>query len=426
MPRRKTPARPTRRAKGEGSAYQRADGLWIAEITREGKRLRRSGKTKLLAEAKLATALGRSDPAAALEDPTVEEYLRAHYQTARDTKSLRDQTHAKYLRTATKWIFPAVGPVKVRDLTPRRVRALFNQVAASGRAVNTVRNVRTALAGALTQACEDGLIVSNPAHIKLPEGNSRTVVRVSIPEARRLLDAIREHPLRDIWALQLYAGMRLGEVLGLQWSDVRLADRQAIIKRADSRVYDETGRLVRGYDDPKTQAGQRVVPLPDEAVRLLWSRYHKMGDPKTGLLFESPKIKGTPPSPAWCLAQFKAALTAAGLEPIHQHDLRHWCATLLLGADPPVPIPVVSRLLGHANPSVTMRTYAHVIAEAERRQADKAMTFFPARDAARGSAPAARKGVIDPTSGVYEIDPTSAAHAQIVRETDGKRTPRDV
>jgi len=374
----KPPPTAARRPKGEGSVYQRADGLWVAEVTRNGTRLRRSGKTRAVAVARRDRAMSGSPADADLDDPTVADYLRAYYAGRRG--QLRDQTHKRDTRIAENHIIPAIGETKLRDLRPRQVRRIFDAMFAAGLAINTVRNTRTVLSAACTRAVEDDVIAINPAQVALPQGNSRAVVPVSFGEAARLLDAIRDHPLRDIWALQLYSGLRIGEALGLDWGDIHLVDAQMQVRRIDSRIYDgESDKLVRGWTDPNTESGERVVPLAAEAVRVLWARYHHIGEPKSGIVFESPRIAGQPPSAGWTLAQFKAALVAAGMAPIHQHDLRHWCATLLIGSG--VPLPVVAKILGHANSGVTARIYAHVIAEAEAEgEVIDVLTFLPRED----------------------------------------------
>jgi Phage integrase family len=83
-----------------------------------------------------------------------------------------------------------------------------------------------------------------------------------------------------------------------------------------------------------------------------------------------------------------------GLEPMTQHDMRHWCATLLIGMG--TPIPVAAKILGHADPSITARLYAHVISEAERTEVEK-LTFFPGSRKHRPP--------IDPQMPSFGIDP---------------------
>ena len=272
-----------RRAKGSGTVYKRADGLWVAEVTKDGERLRRTASTKDLASARLARAL--SGTSARIDaDPTVGEQVLAWIE---GRAGLRDLTRVNYRRIADNHIVPSMGQVKLRDLTVPKVRNMLADMAAQGLGPGTRRNARNVLSGACQQAVEDGLILANPAHIKVPGANSRSVVRVSAADAVRMLDAIQDHPLRDLWALQLYCGLRVGEALGLEWQDVRNAEATLHIRRNDSRVLGDDGELKRGFVKPKTKSGERVTPMPGEAVKLMWTRYHKMGDPKRGLVFPS-------------------------------------------------------------------------------------------------------------------------------------------
>jgi len=229
----------------------------------------------------------------------------------------------------------------------------------------------------MSDALEDGLIEFNPARVKVSKGvNAAASVSIGLREAARLLDTIKGHPMADLWGLMLYTGGRLGETLGLDWSDVRLNDHKIMIRRSDSRVQDPNDpmRTVRGFTRPKTASGMREIPLADEAIMLLSVRHYRMGYPKMGLVFPSVRNPEVPISPSDCHHRFQAVLRQAGHPIIRQHDLRHWCASLLLGKG--MPVTTVSQILGHRSAAITMGIYAHVISEAAATQV-QVLRFFP-------------------------------------------------
>jgi integrase len=270
-----------RRAKGSGTLYQRSDGLWIAEITRSGILTRRTAATEELAEARLRVALGSAAPMR-VSDPTTADYLRGWVEAC---PRLSDKTRYGYRQIIEGHLIPSLGAIRVRELRAPDVKRMLAEMRAAGKAPGTQRNARNCLSGAMSDALEDGLIEFNPARVKVSKPvNAAASVSIGLYEASSLLDALKTAPdarMYDLWALMLYTGGRLGELLGLDWADVRLGERKLIVRRQDSKVADpeDPSRLIRGFTRPKTASGMREVPLADEAVRLLTDRRSRMGEP---------------------------------------------------------------------------------------------------------------------------------------------------
>jgi len=364
-----------RAPKGSGTAYQRSDGLWVAERTIEGKRIRRTATTEALARARLVRAIG---PA---KRPVADAYLRdflpawASRQTDRKAK-----IRSGYAQIVRDHLVPSLGDYRLSELRAAHVRELMADLGAMGRSAGTRRNVKNVLSGALSEALADDLIPSNPARaVSVPAANSRARVQVSQRDAQRMLDALMPSPHSDLLRLLLYQGLRFGEAVGLDWADIALAEPATMhIHRAWGHIEAPDGSVVQGWSTPKSRAATRVIPIVDEARRMLWSRYHAMGNPKRGLVFPSSRDPERPVPNTTALKSFHKATAVAGLPRMRQHDLRHWCATILLGRG--VPVPTVAAILGHASPNVTLAIYAGVFSEMEHAQTSKAMTFFPPRE----------------------------------------------
>jgi integrase len=147
----------------------------------------------------------------------------------------------------------------------------------------------------------------------------------------------------------VFTGMRAGEILGLQWGDVDWNARQIHVRRAwkEGRFY-----------QPKTPASIRRIDLPGVMIDRL--RAWKLECPISEHDLVFPNLAGNPLSHTNLLQRvFHPALRRAGLRKIRFHDLRHTFASLLIanGED----VVRVSRLLGHASPTITLRVYSHML-----------------------------------------------------------------
>ena len=167
----------------------------------------------------------------------------------------------------------------------------------------------------------------------------------------------------------------MGESLGLKWSDIDLNAGTLRVNRQLQRMRkdgDKSGTLV--FSEPKN-ASRRTVDLPQRAQEAL--RTHRKRQLEEKLRASSYKAsdlvfatrKGTPLEAQNIVSrQFKPLLKRAGLPPVRWHDLRHTCATLLLGRG--VHPKLVQHLLGHASISMTLDRYSHWIPSMGRHAAD--------------------------------------------------------
>ena len=168
-----------------------------------------------------------------------------------------------------------------------------------------------------------------------------------------LARAVGNAPLADDKLLR-------GELLGLKWEDIDLEAGMLRVRRA---LASDTRTLVQ----PKTVKARRGVRLTSSALEALKEHQERQLNERRKLAglwrdygLVVPSRVGTPLNPENLVKRsFKPLLERAGLPPIRFHDLRHTCATLLLskGVNPKI----VQEMLGHANISVTLDTYSHVL-----------------------------------------------------------------
>ena len=358
-----------KRGNGEGSIWRRKSSGWCAQYTvytSEGRKRRTLyGKTRQEVAAKLSKALADREGGLTFDagSLTVGEYLaRWLSHSVRDTVS--QTTYERYESIVRVHLSPALGRIRLKTLTPDHVRGLYREKLDSGLAPRTVLHIHRTLSKALKQATDDGLIPRNAsASVKPPQARREEMQPLSRDQVRTFLDTVKGDRMEALYVLAITSGLRQGELLALKWEDVDLEGTNPTLEVRRS-LSETRGR--RSFVTPKSGRG-RHLRLSKRAVsalrvhrkRQLEERVQKAGLWEDhGLIF--PSEVGTPMSGRNLYRAFKIRVKRASLpQTLRFHDLRHTCATLLLrqGINPKF----VQELLGHADISLTLNTYSHVL-----------------------------------------------------------------
>jgi integrase len=300
---------------------------------------------------------------------TVRQLLEDHWLPTQASRGLRASTLDHYRRAVDAYLVPRLGARTVSALTPgdlaKLVEALRTETSAHGQPGLSPRTAQMAvgvLKAATAWGLRSGLLARDPlAGVSRPRVEREPMAVWSADEARRFLEAVHGDRLEAIWALLLTRGPRRGEVCGLNWADLDLEAKTWKLTRTrivvDGKALDST---------PKTAAGRRSIPLDARLVSLL--RVHRARQ-ATEKLSAGPAYEdggwlfadelGRPYYPDSLSTWFDQKVKAVGLPRIRLHDARHTAASLMLASG--VPVKVVSELLGHASPSITLAVYAHVL-----------------------------------------------------------------
>jgi integrase len=358
-----------KRGNGEGSITRRKNGGWCAQYTvytSEGRRRRTLyGKTRQEVAAKLSKALADREGGLTFDagSLTVGEYLaRWLSHSVQDTVS--QKTYERYESIVRVHLSPTLGRIRLKALTPDHVRGLYREKLDSGLALRSVLHIHRTLSKALKQATNDGLIPRNAARsVKPPQPRRKEMQPLSRNQVRTLLDTVKGDRMEALYVLAITAGLRQGELLALKWEDVDLEGTNPTLEVRRS-LSETRGR--RNFVTPKSGRGRHlrlssraVSALRTHRKRQLEERVQKAGLWEDhGLIF--PSEVGTPMSGRNLYRAFKIRVKRASLpQTLRFHDLRHTCATLLLkqGVNPKF----VQELLGHADISLTLNTYSHVL-----------------------------------------------------------------
>lgn len=288
---------------------------------------------------------------------------------------LRERTYQDYEWKLNAYVRPALGRKKLCDLRAQDVQHLYGEMSAKGLSPRTVRYAHSILSSALKQAVRWHMLSLNPCDAAELPRMARTEMKALSPEeAKRFLDQCAVDEQGIIFAFALATGMRPEEYLGLKWSDLDLGKGVATVRR--TLVWRKGGGWYFG--EPKTTRSRRTVPLPTSLVRSLVQHRRAQGERRLkigGNYLNHELVFATGEGNALNLRNltqrhFRPILKAAGVsETLRVYDLRHSCATLLLGAgeNPKV----VSERLGHASIVLTLDTYSHVLPSMQQAATEK-------------------------------------------------------
>ncbi len=287
---------------------------------------------------------------------TLAEYAETWIET--QTGRLRPKTLRGYRDHLRLHIEPKLGRRKLAAVTVDDVAALLGDLQRNGYAAWTIRGVLTVLSRLLGSAARRGLIPANPC-AALERSERPRIEAAQFPSLDRdavgRLIAATPGRYRCLVAVSVLLGLRQGESLALRWGDV---DTAAGVIRVRYQL-SPSGELA----EPKTRAAKREIPMPPSLSKMLAE--HRLRSPystETDFVFCS--SAGTPLGVRNIIRRgLETALEAAGLPHLRWHDLRHVAASMLIAEG--AAVGYLSRLLGHASPAITLKTYAHAFAQAE-------------------------------------------------------------
>ena len=267
------------------------------------------------------------------------------------------------------------GTVRLDKLRSHHLDEAYRRWMLEGLSPSTINSYHGVLSSALGQAVKWGLVDRSVAPLAtLPTVEPRRMTVPDVQTVRMLVANAEENDpvLSAAIMLAVLTGCRRGELLGLRWSDVERDQMVLQVQRSIKR--EEFGRVLRA-GPTKTHQGRRVAL---DAVMLAVIDTHRQRaeawaanagvaiDADGYMLTEDPTGK-TPMAPDTLTHRFSRLATRTGVGPLRFHDLRHSVATTLLGAG--YDLAVVAGRLGHRDPTVTLRVYAHALQQRDRQAA---------------------------------------------------------
>ena len=288
----------------------------------------------------------------------------------------------------TERIYPAIGHTKLRELRADHLNDLYSALSKDGLnkrnggklSTKTILEHHRLISTVLEQAVKEGLVPFNVAsRATLPKAEHKEVNYFQPEQVAAIRDALEREPMKwkTLVHLLLITGARRGEVLGLKWDKVdfegnRIYICNSILYAPDVGIYEST---------PKTERSRRYVALPPETMQLLrqyraWQAGERLrlGEYYQNQDFLFTQDNGKPMHPDSVTEWLKRFSKRHDLPHINPHAFRHTMASMLYfnGVDSVS----ISKRLGHAQVSTTANIYAHVMEEADQRNADILSDIF--------------------------------------------------
>ena len=299
--------------------------------------------------------------------------------------TVRPRTWQRYEQYVRLHATPALGPVRITNLGPHHLQALYSERLEAGFSPQTVVHLHRMLHRALSQAVRWGLVARNVTELVDPPRVPRKEMRALSPdEARRLLHAAQGNRFEALYTIAVTTGMREGELLALRWHDVDLDGRKLHVVGSLQNLPAEGWTIV----EPKTARSRRVVVFSEVGASALrrhraMQAEHRLraGDEWIDNDLVFPNRFGKPMLPSNLLIRsFHPLLAKANLPRVRFHDLRHTAASLLL--DQGIHPKIVSEMLGHSSVGITLDLYSHVTPSMQHQAAD-AIDSLSGRDFGR-------------------------------------------
>jgi integrase len=356
----------------------KGSGVFWIFINHNGKRKSKKIGDKKLAlevakkiEAKLTLGEFDMKPKAETKAPTFKSYSEFWLETY--IKPIRRQsTYERYSHLLKNQVFARIGKYQITELTRSTIRECLLAIYGQGYSKSTICLVRDVISGPLQFALDDELIKANPASgiLKRMSFNRDRGANVNpfTPDEVAAFFETCEKTCLEYYPFFLCAfrtGMRMGELLGLQWGDVDWHGKFIEVKRSYKlkRISETKNGKIRRVDmTDQLYDSLRMVYTVEEAAGSSKFIFHRKGNP-----IEQNFIRRV----------FKRILKAAGLREIRFHDIRHTFASSLL-TDGVTPV-YVKEQLGHSSIKMTVDVYGHLIPSSNRDMINKLDAMHPSR-----------------------------------------------
>ncbi|MDE7167701.1 MAG: site-specific integrase [Clostridia bacterium] len=293
--------------------------------------------------------------------------------------SIKPKTYSRYAQIIKHHIVGNLGSYRIHELTPPVLQQYTvsllqrgNLRRGGGLCPNSVNAILNVIKNSLKTAYAVGKVNKTPCDkIRRPKVHENRVTCFTVAEQKAIEEEILSKSDIRLYGVIvcLYTGLRLGELLALEKSDINFADKTISVTKSCHDGFDEFGKFARITDTPKTANSNRVIPVPRQILPVVEKMY--LSSPTPLLISFS---LGRAVAVRSYQRSFERLLNRLKIPHKGFHSLRHTFATRALecGMD----IKTLAEVLGHKNPTVTLKHYAHSLTEHKNAMMNKVGELF--------------------------------------------------
>lgn len=288
--------------------------------------------------------------------------LQKYFDQLAERMVWEDGTHKAMSLAVRSATFSDIELRKIRTTHVEAWVKTMSTTLAPGTTKTRFVNVRSVLRAAI----RDKMIAADPTEgVRLPRQRKREAsMTIPTPEEVKALLGAADERFTAFVAVAAFAGLRLGEIAALQVDDVEFLKRELHVERQVQRA--GAGKVeIR----PPKYGSERTIAIPDELLKILSA--HVALDHRGEWLFAG--ASDDPPHQNTVGYWWRKTRTAASLDAVKLHDMRHFYASGLIAAG--CDVVTVQRALGHASATTTLNTYSHLWPSAEDRTRKAAATL---------------------------------------------------
>lgn len=309
--------------------------------------------------------------------------MKANLQLKYDTNLISDSQYVRVTETIKSIEKSSIAFEKIDEISSDDIQDFLNSKKSLSN--SSINKIFDQFKQAYNYAINQGYISKNPmVNVIKPKSDKETkkVRALTVKEQQQFTDwlikqNVKNFPYKNIYLIQMYVGLRIGEVLALQTSDINLRLKKINVNKTLTKNL--KGKVVMGKTT-KTYSGLRNVPIPYSLYPYILEQIEiakKNRDNPENLLFKPEEKQYTSLRDVNDVLKTVLKYTL-GITDITTHSLRHTYGTRCIEAGmQPV---VLQRLMGHKDISVTLNTYTDVLNEFKNEEIEKVNDYYLQKD----------------------------------------------